>query len=149
VSNEEPTKIQAAASVGNGQEVRAEDASSVSNGASSLSRSLMAGTANSLKERLVPSARVVVTVHDTGIGIDPNQQHKLFRPFVMIDGTTTRKFGGTGLGLAISRNLMELMGGSITLSSGGAGLGTTVEITVPMIDTSVLPTLESTNAAKN
>lgn len=149
VSNEEQTKIQAAASVGNGQEVRGEDASSTSNGASNLSRSLLTGTANSLKERLVPSARVVVTVHDTGIGIDPNQQHKLFRPFVMIDGTTTRKFGGTGLGLAISRNLMELMGGNITLSSAGAGLGTTVEIAVPMIDTSVLPTLESTNAAKN
>ena len=84
--------------------------------------------------------RVVVTVKDTGVGIDPAQQHKLFRPFVMVDGTTTRKFGGTGLGLAISRNLMELMGGSITLHSAGISKGTTVELTLPIIDVSLLPT---------
>ncbi len=83
--------------------------------------------------------RVVVTVKDTGVGIDPAQQHKLFRPFVMVDGTTTRKYAGTGLGLAISRNLMELMGGSITLSSAGYGKGTTVEIALPLIDISLLP----------
>lgn len=88
---------------------------------------------------LVPDAsQVVVTVKDTGIGIDPTQQHKLFRPFVMVDGSTTRQFGGTGLGLAISRNLMELMQGSITLSSEGEGQGTTVEITLPMIEQSRL-----------
>ncbi|OKH25742.1 ATP-binding protein [Chroogloeocystis siderophila] len=79
-------------------------------------------------------SRVIVTVEDTGVGIDPALQHKLFRPFVMVDGTTTRKFGGTGLGLAISRNLIELMGGSITLHSAGAGQGTTVAITMPMMD---------------
>ncbi|AFZ28851.1 integral membrane sensor signal transduction histidine kinase [Gloeocapsa sp. PCC 7428] len=80
------------------------------------------------------STRVVITVEDTGVGIDPALQHKLFRPFVMVDGTTTRKFGGTGLGLAISRNLIELMGGSITLHSAGAGQGTTVTITMPVMD---------------
>ncbi|MEH1899827.1 MAG: ATP-binding protein [Nostoc sp.] len=84
-------------------------------------------------------SQVVVAVKDTGIGIDPTQQHKLFRPFVMVNGTTTRQFEGTGLGLAISRNLIELMGGSITLESAGLHQGTTLKITLPLIDISLLP----------
>ena len=84
-------------------------------------------------------SQVVVIVKDTGIGIDPTQQHKLFRPFVMVNGTTTRQFEGTGLGLAISRNLIELMGGSITLESVGLHQGTTLKITLPLIDISLLP----------
>ncbi|HEY9860769.1 MAG TPA: sensor histidine kinase [Candidatus Obscuribacterales bacterium] len=84
-------------------------------------------------------ARVVITIRDTGIGIEPTQLPKLFRPFVMADGTTTRRFEGTGLGLAISRNFMELMGGNITLDSAGPDQGTTVEITLPMIDVAQLP----------
>jgi signal transduction histidine kinase len=77
---------------------------------------------------------VILSVKDTGIGIDPAQQHKLFRPFVMVDGTTTRKFEGTGLGLAISRNLIELMGGRISLYSDGMGQGTTVRISLPIFE---------------
>lgn len=78
--------------------------------------------------------QVCITVKDTGIGIDIKQQDKLFRPFVMVDGSTTRKYSGTGLGLAISRNLMQLMGGNITLSSEGIDLGTTVKICLPYSD---------------
>ena len=77
--------------------------------------------------------QAIITIIDTGIGIDPQQQLKLFRPFVMIDGSTTRKFSGTGLGLAISKNFMKMMEGDITISSQGQGLGTTVEIILPLV----------------
>ncbi|MEO0537537.1 MAG: ATP-binding protein [Cyanobacteria bacterium P01_A01_bin.123] len=78
-------------------------------------------------------SQVAIVIRDTGIGIDPKQQHKLFRPFVMVDGSTTRRFEGTGLGLAISKNLMSLMAGTISLSSEGIGKGTTVTLTLPIL----------------
>lgn len=56
-------------------------------------------------------------VSDTGPGIDPSAQKRLFEKFSQGDASVTRKHGGTGLGLAISRQLAELMGGSLTLSS--------------------------------
>ncbi|MEO0758093.1 MAG: sensor histidine kinase [Cyanobacteria bacterium J06648_16] len=82
---------------------------------------------------VVSGPRVRIIIRDTGIGIERKQQHKLFRPFVMIDGSHTRRYEGTGLGLAISKNLMELMGGTISLASEGRGKGAVVTITLPLL----------------
>ncbi|MFB2936863.1 ATP-binding protein [Aerosakkonemataceae cyanobacterium BLCC-F154] len=84
------------------------------------------------------SDKVNFTVWDTGIGIDPSDQVKLFSPFSQIHTSLSRQFSGTGLGLAIARKLAELHGGSITLES-CLGKGTNFTLQMPLLTASSLP----------
>jgi signal transduction histidine kinase/ActR/RegA family two-component response regulator len=64
-------------------------------------------------------------VKDSGIGLTPEGRARLFQRYAQADSSTTRKYGGTGLGLAISKRLAEIMGGTMTAESEGAGQGST------------------------
>ncbi|MBF0237707.1 MAG: response regulator [SAR324 cluster bacterium] len=70
-----------------------------------------------IKEETEHDALLRFSVRDTGIGIPPEKQQIIFESFTQIDNSTTRKYEGTGLGLTISRQLVELMGGQISLNS--------------------------------
>lgn len=98
--------------------------------------------ADRLPQEAIPFAKTTGTpyrpgwlylaVHDTGIGITPEQRERLFQAFQQADTSTTRKFGGTGLGLIISSLLAEKMGGSINLES-EQGKGSCFTLKLPVL----------------
>jgi len=88
------------------------------------------GSVRILVERGI--GEVSIAVADTGIGVSAEAQRHLFQKFVQAQGGHAREYGGTGLGLVICKHLMEMMGGSILLTSEGEGRGTTLTVSVPI-----------------
>jgi len=95
--------------------------------------------AGEVRLRLAPlgiangALRVRLDVVDTGIGIEPRNQSRIFEEFAQEDASTTRRFGGTGLGLSIVRQLVELMGGQLSLTSApGVGSTFSFELLLPL-----------------
>lgn len=75
--------------------------------------------------------RLQLSVSDTGIGVTPEQQARLFQPFAQAESSTMRRYGGTGLGLSICRRLVDLMGGELSMHS-MPGRGTRVDVVLSM-----------------
>ena len=89
------------------------------------------------------------SVRDTGIGIDPANQVRIFEPFSQEDSSTTRKFGGTGLGLAISKSLIQLMHGNLQLDSkSGEGSTFYFDIQLDSMDGDLFDTDQAINIKK-
>jgi len=75
---------------------------------------------------------LAIEVEDHGIGITPENQSKLFQPFIQADSTMARRFGGSGIGLSLSRKIAQALGGDIEIISSDIGKGSTFLITCPL-----------------
>ena len=92
------------------------------------------------------TAKVLITVTDTGIGIPKDRHRAVFQSFTQADGSTTRKYGGTGLGLTICNQLLQLMDGDMKLES-EPGVGTTFTVSIEMAKAKVQPAARSVESA--
>jgi len=89
-------------------------------------------------EHFRPSKRdrqgvVLISVTDTGIGINENDLDRIFMPFEQVDNSITREYEGTGLGLALTKSLVDMHGGSIWASSAGPERGSTFHVVFPLL----------------
>jgi CheY-like chemotaxis protein/anti-sigma regulatory factor (Ser/Thr protein kinase) len=82
--------------------------------------------------RLAADGEVEIAVADTGIGIAPADQERIFQEFGQVEGPVQRRVKGTGLGLALSRKLAHLLGGSLSVRS-AAGQGSTFTVSIPRV----------------
>lgn len=89
------------------------------------------------REVFSPSSYLRIAVIDTGIGIAPENFHKLFQPFVQIDSSLSRKYEGTGLGLALVKQIVEMHGGQVRVSS-EIGLGSCFIVDLPYGNSSLV-----------
>ena len=74
----------------------------------------------------------MITVSDTGIGIEPAMQKRIFESFAQVDRSLDRTRGGLGLGLALVRGLVELHGGEVSVRSAGSGQGAAFTVRLPL-----------------
>jgi len=87
---------------------------------------------------------LVVEVHDTGIGIEPDKIDLIFEAFTQVDSTMTREYGGAGLGLTITKQIVEALGGKIRVES-EFGQGSTFIVVLPLLEADMSTAKDSEN----
>ncbi len=85
--------------------------------------------------------RFVFQITDTGVGIEPEQRHRIFHAFEQGERAIGRKFGGLGLGLTISKRLLELQGGTISVHSEGLNRGASFKLSLATVDSPKVTTV--------